>query len=291
MQHTKKTLIYISIVILASLSAINYIIFIFPNGFASSGLDGICTMIQDTFNVNMGYLSLLLNLPLILSAYIYLNRDFAIRTTLYIVSFSLAVIFLKDSSLCSYCYITESGSSIILAPIVAGAIRGIIYSFTLKANCCSGGIDIVAAVVKKKMPHLNLMNIIFFINMTIAASSYFVYAMRFDPVICSIIYSFITSSTSKKIQADEKETVKFEIITSHAQTLYEKISSELHLPATIMEAHGAYSGENKEMIICVTDKSVAPLAEKILTKFPDCVVFKTVVDSSQMIVNYSKSGV
>ena len=291
MKYTKKVLIYISIVILSSLSAVNYIIFIFPNSFAPAGLDGICTMIQDSFNINMGYLSLLLNFPLILCAYIYLNRDFAINTTLYILSFSLAVIFLKDSRLSSYCYITENGSSTILAPIVAGTIRGILYSLSLKANCCSGGMDIVAAVIKKKKPHFNLMNIILFINTGIALSSYFVYGMKFDPVICSIIYSFVTSSISKKIQSTQKETVKFEIITSHAQNLYERISTQLHLPATIMNAHGAYSGKDKEMIICVTRKSVAPLVEKILTEFPDCVVFKTVVDGSQLIVDYSKSGV
>lgn len=291
MKYTKKVLTYILIVILALLSAVNYIIFIFPNSFAPAGLDGICTMIQDTFNINMGYISLLLNFPLILCAYIYLNRDFAVNTTLYILFFSLAVIFLKDSPISPYCYITENGSSKILAPIAAGTIRGILYSFSLKANCCSGGIDIIAAVIKKKKPHLNLMNILFFINLTIAISSYFVYGMKFDPVICSVIYSFITSSTGKKIQTEEKETVKFEIITSHAQALYERISANLHLPATIMEAHGAYSGKNKEMIICVTSKTVAPLVEKILTEFPDSVVFKTIVDSSQMIVDYTKSGV
>ena len=286
----KKLLNYALITALAILSAVNYIIFIFPNSFAPAGLDGICTMIQDVFNINMGYLSLIANLPLIVFAYIYLNRKFSVNTTIYIIVFSLSIIVLKNSPLSLYCYYTESGSSIVLAPVAAGTIRGILYSFTLKLNCCSGGMDIVAAVIKKKKPHLKLMSIIFVINMCIALSSYFVYGMKLDPVICSIIYSFITSSTGKHIQALENETVKFEIITSDPDKLYSRISEELHLPATVMEAHGAYSGENKKMLLCVTDKETAPKIEIILKSFPDSVVFKSTIDTSR-IVDYSKTGV
>lgn len=291
MLSIKKVLSYIFIILFAVLAAANYIIFVFPNSFAPSGLDGICTMIQDVLNINMGFLSLFANIPLLICAYIFLNRSFAAKTLVYVLSFSLAVIFLKDSVLSNYTYHTENGSSTILAPLAAGVIRGIIYFFTLKLNSCSGGIDIIAAIVKKKRPHLNFMSIILVINMCIAFASYFVYGMNFDPVICSIIYSFITSSTGKQIQNGEHETIKFEIITSDADSLYKKISEKLHVPATIMEAHGAYSGEDKQMIICVTNKPTAPFLEQILCDFPDAVVFKSITDNSQMLVDYSKSGV
>ncbi len=291
MPLTRKILSYIFVALLASLSAANYITFVFPNSFAPSGLDGICTMIQDVFDINMGYLSLLGNIPLLICAYIFLNRSFAAKTLVYVLSFSLAVIFFKDSVISEYAYHTQSGSSTILAPIAAGVIRGILYFFTLKLNSCSGGTDIVAAIVKKKKPHLNFMSIILIFNMCIALASYFVYGMNFDPVICSILYAFITTNTGKQMQSGEHETIKFEIITADSDSLYKQISDKLHIPATIMEAHGAYSGENKQMIICVTDKPTAPLLEQILQKNPDAVVFKSITDNSQMLVDYSKSGV
>ncbi len=291
MLSLRKTLSYIFVVLLASLSAVNYIIFIFPNSFAPTGLDGICTMIQDVLDINMGYLALLGNIPLLICAYIFLNRSFAAKTLVYVISFSLAVIFLKESDITNFAYHTQSGSSTILAPIAAGVIRGILYFFTLKLNSCAGGMDIVAAIVKKKKPHLNFMSIILVFNMCIAFASYFVYGMNFDPVICSIIYAFITSNTGKKMQNGEHETIKFEIITSDAYSLYKQISDNLHIPATIMDAHGAYSGETRQMIICVTDKPTAPFLEQILFGFPDAVVFKSLADNSQMLVDYKKSGV
>jgi len=291
MTYIKKGISYFLIIVLSVFMAINDIIFIFPNSFAPAGIDGICTMIQDIFDINMGYLSLIVNIPLLICAYTYLNRQFAFKTLLFVISFSLAMILLKNSSLSSYSYHTLNGSSIVLAPVAAGVIRGIIYIFTIKLNASSGGIDIPAAILKKKFPHLNFMSITFAINMIIALCSYFVYGMKFDPVICSIVYAFISSTTGKQIQAGESETVKFEIITPLSKELYNRISDELHLPATIMEAHGAYSGEDKQMIICVAKKPVAAKLEAILKDFPESVVFKSTVDNSNMVVDYNKAGV
>ena len=46
MKTAKKVLTYSVIVGIALICALNYKIFIFPNRFAPSGLNGICTMIQ-----------------------------------------------------------------------------------------------------------------------------------------------------------------------------------------------------------------------------------------------------
>lgn len=188
------------ILICAVLSSANYIIFVFPNSFAPAGLDGICTMIQDIMNINMGYFSFLANFPLIICAFMFLKRDFAVKTAVYVVCFSVSVILLKKTSLPEFAYYTKTGTSIALAPIAAGGIRGVLYAVTIKFRGSSGGTDIIAALVKKKKPYLNLMNVIFVINMLIAVSSYFVYGMKLEPVICSIIYSFITSNIANKLK-------------------------------------------------------------------------------------------
>ena len=196
----KKIFELFVISICAVLSSVNYIMLVLPNTFAPAGLDGICTMIQDIFDINMGYFSFIANLPLLMCAFLFLKRDFAIKTTVYVVCFSLSVILLKKTSLSDFAYYTETGTSIALAPIAAGGIRGVLYAVTIKLKGSSGGTDIIAALVKKKKPYLNLMNVIFVINMLIAVSSYFVYGMKLEPVICSIIYSFITSNIANKLK-------------------------------------------------------------------------------------------
>jgi len=282
----KKFSNIINIMICAALSALNYAIFIFPNSFAPAGIDGICTMIQDTTNINIGYLSFLVNIPLLVMAFFVLNRDFAIKSTAYIISFSLSSIIFGHIDLSAFRYITDTGSSIVLAPIVAGTIRGMLYFVTLKLNGSSGGVDIIAALVKHKKPFLELMNIIFFFNMIVALCSYFVYGMRLEPVICSILYSFITTSVNNNIRITSNENIKYEIITNGAEEFCAEISDKLHQAATIIDAHGAYSGLDTKMVVCVVDKKNAPYIEDLILNHPDCVVFKSTVSNSISGITY-----
>lgn len=278
MKTLKKLAQYPGICLLAVLSSLNYAVFIFPNSFAPAGIDGICTMIQDISKVSMGYLSLIVNIPLLIAAFILLEREFAIKTTVYVLAFSVSTVCLRYVDISAFAYHTQTSTSIVLAPIAAGAIRGILYAFTLKLNATSGGTDIAAAIIRRFRPHLELMNVIFVINLVIALSSYFVYGFKPEPVICSIIYSFITSAVSNHVRAAEHEMLKFEIITPDAEGLCEQIFRQLHRTATIMNAQGAYSGADKKMIVCVLEKQKAAELEAMIQAHPDAVFFQSVVN-------------
>lgn len=267
----RKVFQYLFIPILAMLSALNYAIFIFPNTFAPSGVDGICTMIQYITKISMGYLSLLVNIPLLVIGYKMLGHEFTLKTTIYVFSFSLSTICLQNLDISNFVYFTNT--SIALAPIAAGTIRGILYVYTLKQNSSSGGTDIIGAILKHIYPHYNFMNIIFFINMFIAICSYFVYDFQAEPVICSIIYAFITSTISNYIQAKRHKMVKFEIITPINNDLCCQIFNKFHQTATKMEAKGAYSGKDMEMIICVVERHKAHYMEEMLEKMSNTVFF------------------
>lgn len=203
------------IALLAAATAVNYAIFVFPNQFAPAGIDGLCTMIQYLSGISIGYLSLVVNIPLLIIAYIKLDREYTVRTTVFILVFSAVSAILNEIDLSAFSYQTDH-TSIILAPIASGVIRGIIYALSIQFNACSGGLDIIAALIRKKSPHFNLMNVIFTLNMVVVVISYFVYGYQLEPVICGILYFYITSQTSSHIQLSSKENVKIEIITADA---------------------------------------------------------------------------
>lgn len=264
--------------VIAFIAAVNYIIFVFPNNFAPAGVDGICTMVQYMLDVNIGYLSLIVNIPLLICAAFTLNRDFALRTAVYVVSFSVCSILLKQTDIASFAYHTET--SIVFAPIAAGVVRGLLYIPTFKFGGSSGGVDIIASIVKKKAPHVDLMNTIFVLNAIVAFLAFFVYGMKYEPVICSILYAFTTSTITNRMKARMNETVRYEIIVSDAHELCDKITEGLHLPATVLDGHGAYSGLGKQMVICVVDKQTVPKIEELIHTLSQAVVFKSVVDNS-----------
>ena len=94
MKLAKKVLTYGVIMALAVIAAFNYEIFIFPNRFAPSGLNGICTMIQYLSGINIGYLSFLINVPLAIAVYILVSKPLAIRSLFYVITFSVVSVLL-----------------------------------------------------------------------------------------------------------------------------------------------------------------------------------------------------
>lgn len=76
-EQKKQLKSYLIVMASAVLMGFSYELFVFPNAFAPAGLNGLITMVQYLFHINIGYLSLLLNLPLIFLTWQKLDADFA----------------------------------------------------------------------------------------------------------------------------------------------------------------------------------------------------------------------
>lgn len=267
----KKTLAlpaYLLIVLCAVLSALNFHLFVLPNSFAPCGLNGIATMVQYAFSFKIGYMNLLINIPLLVVSWFMLNRRYALRSGVYTVVFSTAILLLEKVDLSQFVYKTANGTSTVLAPLAAGVVGGFVYGMVIKMGGCTGGTDIVAALVHKRRPYLNLMWIIFAINTLVAAISYFVYDYRLEPVLCCIIYSFVIGRVGNAIQQGGKEAVKFEVITDSAEALSQRLIQELHHSVTVIPATGMYSHTGKQIILCIVNKHQVVAFQNILKEYP-----------------------
>ncbi len=132
---------------LACLMGVSYELFVFPNAFAPAGINGLATMLQYLLHVNIGYLSLLINLPLVLLAWKKVDRDFARKTLVFVLVFSAVTLVLGQMDLSAIAY--DSGSSAILGPVAAGVVSGAVYGWVIRQNGSTGGTDIIAAWVRK----------------------------------------------------------------------------------------------------------------------------------------------
>ena len=124
---------------LACLMGVSYELFVFPNAFAPAGINGLATMLQYLLHINIGYLSLLINLPLVLLAWKKVDRDFARKTLVFVLVFSAVTLVLGQMDLSAIAY--DSGSSAILGPVAAGVVSGAVYGWVsrLGAEKAPGG--------------------------------------------------------------------------------------------------------------------------------------------------------
>jgi len=286
MTSAKKILTYMVIVLIAIICALNYELFIFPNRFAPAGLNGICTMIQYVFGINIGYLSLIINVPLALIVYFLVSKPLAIRSMVYVGVFSIAAILLDHIDLSAYVYYTESGTSAILGPLVAGIIFGSCYSLLLQASAYSGGTDFIAAIIHKYRPEKSIFYLIFIMNMAVAIASYFVYDYKIEPVILCILYSFTSSTVSEQLTKNGRSAVRFEIITDYPKEISDAIIHKLHHSATLIPGRGMYLNKEVSMLfVIVNNNQVSKLAD-ICRQYPN--TFAIIDPVSEVMGNFKK---
>lgn len=280
----KKVLTYMMIVVVAFVGALNYQLFIFPNSFAPSGINGICTMIQHVFGISVGYLSLLINIPLAIAVYFLVSKPLAVRSALYVVVFSVALVILDHVDLSRFAYTTAS--STILGPLVSGIIIGTIYALLARGGAYTGGMDFVASLIHRKNPEKNLFFVIFALNCCVAIISYFVYGFQMEPVILCILHSFASSTISDKTGKSIRSAVRFEIVTDHPEEISEAIIHQLHHSATLLPGKGIYKGKETSVLVCVVNKTQASQLSAIVRSYPD--TFTIMSQVNEVVGNFKR---
>lgn len=282
----KKALTYLVIALIAVVGALNYQLFVFPNSFAPAGLNGICTMIQYIFGINVGYLSLIINIPLALAVFFLVSRPLAIRSMVYVAVFSVSLVILEYVDLSGFAYATENGTSTILGPLVAGVITGACYSLLVRGGAMTGGMDFVASLIHKKHPERNLFWVLFSLNCSVALISYFVYNFRVEPVILCVLYSFMSSTVSDRVGKSVRGAVRFEIITSDPEVISNAIIQQLHHSATLLPGKGIYQGKETSVLVCVVNKSQAATLSAILRNCPN--TFAVMSQVNEVMGNFKR---
>ena len=169
----------------------------------------------------MGYLSLLINIPLAIAVFFLVSKPLAIRSMVYVGCFSVFLLVLERVDLSAFAYATQTGTSTILGPLVGGIINGACASVLISASAYSGGTDFVASLIHKYRPEINFFWIVFSLNVLVAVSSYFVYDYKIEPVLLCVLYSFTTSTIMDKLSKSGRSAVRFEIYFEQYHVLHQ----------------------------------------------------------------------
>ena len=285
-KRARKVLTYFAISMVAIISAINYELFVFPNKFAPAGLNGICTMIQYITGISVGYMALAINIPLAIITYLKVSKSLALRSMTYVAVSSIAMVVLDGMDLSRFAYSTDTGTSAILGPLVAGIIFGSAYSLLVQGSSNSGGTDFIAAIIHKYRPDMNIFWLIFGLNIVVAVSSYFVYDFQIEPVLLCILYCYTSSTITDRLTKSGRSAVRFEIITDYPDEISQKIIQKLHHSATLIPGKGMYLGKEVSILICVVNKSQMAKLADIIRSYPH--TFAVMSNVSEVMGNFKK---
>lgn len=251
-QKTKNLLLTAALVLAASfVRAAGVHCFIVPNAFAPGGITGIGSLVEfmtaneSHAGFSAGYTILILNIPLLIIAFLFLGRKFAVLTAIAtILSSVLTVVFQRIDF---YVYTDER----ILAAAAGGIFTGLSLALMLKAGGTMGGTDIIATFIQRKHSATNVAWFIFALDSTVVIGSLFFFKNGLTPAILSFIEMFSSSKMCDVITSGHKSAIKFEIVTTKPQELSDAILKRLHRGVTKLDAVGMYTDEPRAVLVCL----------------------------------------
>ena len=250
--------------------------FVVPSDFASSGIDGLCTILYEITGLNMGWFKLFINIPLLILAYIFLNKKYVLYVMFFTMLDSLGVVFLEKVHF--YVYIPGDLSAPelmgyrLLAALVSGIMLGVCVGIMLKIGYSSGGVDIIACLLHKWMPHFNVERIISICAYSIVALSFFVY-WDLTSIFLSAVQIFVSECIVSTLLKRERYALEVKIVTKNPDEIRDAILYTHKHGATVVKSRGMYSGDDNYIVFSVMSVKEIPGLMNLLKKYPETFVY------------------
>ena len=283
----KKIFIELCNIIVGSfLFSIAINLFIVPSNLYNGGFLGMSQVIRhilvNYFYMNFGsfdisgILYLLINIPILYIAYSKLGRSFFIKTILSVVvnTFFLSIIRSPETPLVN---------DILSACIIGGIIAGFGMGITLRAGGSGGGLDVIGVYYTKKYPDFSVGRISITFNLFV----YGVCALLFN--IPTVIYSIIYTTFSYLIcdKTHHQNIMVTIMIFTKVDGIDNLILEKLNRGVTSWQGNGAYTHEDKNILLIVASKYEANFIRKIVNK-ADPNAFIIINEGVSVIGNFEK---
>ena len=235
---------FLIILIGTLICALSFNVFLSAYEIIPGGVGGIAIIFNRIFNLNEGLVVGLLSLFCLILGFIFLGKKDVLRSILGSIFFSL-FIYLTALLLTK---VTIHIDNRLLASLVGGFLYGFGIGLVYKEGYTTGGADIIAKIMHQKM-HISLGIAVFIIDLiiTICGAIFF----GFETLIYSILTIYIYSIVIDKVTLGFFPNKSFYIITTNPEKIKEYVLKELHHGVTEIKGKGAFSNEDKYILLVV----------------------------------------
>jgi len=240
------------------LGALAYRMFLVPNEVAPGGFTGIGQLCNALFGINVGTVSLLLNVPLFAVSMRSLGLKFGVK------SFAASMLL---SLFIDYLPIPAATDDLLLAAVFGGVVGGAGFGLILRGSATTGGSDMLGTLIHSIFPPLKVGVVVFMIDAAVVLASAFV----FSPILAmyALISTFIMNFTLEYVLEGPNKAIAFLIISTESDAISKQIMGEMDRGVTGLNGTGKFSGESREVLLCVINRfETMQLRRIVVTKDP-----------------------
>lgn len=224
-------------------------IFYTPNKIVSGGVSGISTILFHIFKIEPGISFAVINAFFLLISFKVIGKDFVFKT---IIGATLISVFVQLFS--TFPPLT---TDIVLASIFGSLLYGLGIGMTFLSGSSTGGTDILSRLLQHFFPHMKIGKLLLVVDAAVIVSSLIAFR-QINLALWGIIALFLsTFAVDWLIQKLNKSRLVF-IVTDKGLEVSKFLVSTSPRGCTIIDAVGAYTMEEKQLLVCALKEHELP---------------------------------
>ena len=234
--------------------------FLLPNQLSSGGFAGIATITYYLFNIPMGIVTFILNIPLFIIAYYRIGKEFVLKLFIGTTSLSIFIDILDK-----YPVITTDR---FLACIYGGIIIGLGTAIILKVGASTGGTELIANIIKTYNSNITLSRYLMVIDILIIILNV-IFFKEIEIGLYSVIAIYLYGKLVDIIFEGIYFTKLLFIISDKNDEISQAITTDIKRGVTGLYGKGIYNNKNKLVLICAASTNDIPKIKKVAKNIDD----------------------
>lgn len=238
--------------------------FAYTANFAPGGVSGLSILINiltkdiPLFHggISIGLAMILINIPIVIFCFRALGLEFFFRSVKTILISSLIVDHLMP-------HLWTYQGSPMLAAIFGGVLAGAGLSCIYMRDSSTGGSDFVILAIQKKNPHLSIGMVSLAVDGIVILLGGIVYG-TVDAALYGLLMTITYSLIIDKIMLGNDSRKLLTIITGKGQEISRRINDEVARGVTIITGKGAYTGDEKNVLLCACSNAQVYKVKRIV---------------------------
>lgn len=232
----------------ALLQALAIRLFLVPSHLVNGGISGLAQIINYYSGWPIGLMIFLGNLPLFLIGWRYLGGPrFALRT-----AFAVAVTSFLTDILVLYLPKTGLTSDLVLNTLYGGLVSGVGYGLVYRGRGTSGGTDILARILNNWRGVSLSQSYMLTDSLIILIAGL---AFGWANALYALVMLYVSGIAAEGTTEGSNVLRTALIITNNPQVVTDQILYEMQRGVTVINARGAYTGEERTVLYCVVSRS------------------------------------
>lgn len=256
---TSEVFKWIGITIAGVIYSIGISVFLAPNELAPGGASGLAIVINHFLPIGTGLLIIIINVPLFVAGFFSMGKWFFVKS-IYAVIVSSLFIDLWPELFPKYVPATNDP---FLSSVAGALLAAVGIGFILRFGGSTGGTDIVAKLLRKKFPNIKTGSLFLMIDSSIILLSVFAFK-NIENALYAAISLFLTSYIMDRVLYGTDEAKFLIIISSKPEEVSKMLLVEMDAGVTFLNGEGAYTGNEKKIIMCAIRKQLFHQVKKLV---------------------------